>query len=158
MSKSRRKISTSVAVYALLLIVLGILFLIGGAGTATHLMEILVTVMGVALIVWGVLSIAHKDVTAGIIQILVGVLLIVFSWTVIWIAYIALGIGLAIIGVSGIVQKQGRLVTNIVDLIIGIVLILLAFGVQGAWSVANVFFYIVGALMIVDGIMVLFNL
>lgn len=158
MSKSRRKISTSVAVYALLLIVLGILFLIGGAGTATHLMEIFVTVMGVALIVWGVLSIAHKDVTAGIIQILVGVLLIVFSWTVIWIAYIALGIGLAIIGVSGIVQKQGRLVTNIVDLIIGIVLILLAFGVQGAWSVANVFFYIVGALMIVDGIMVLFNL
>jgi len=72
--------------------------------------------------------------------------------------YIALGIGLAIIGVSGIVQKQGRLVTNIVDLVIGIVLILLAFGVQGAWSVANVFFYIVGALMIVDGIMVLFNL
>lgn len=158
MSKSRRKISTSVAVYALLLIVLGILFLVGGAGTATHLMEILVTVMGVALIVWGVLSIAHKDVTAGIIQILVGVLLIVFSWTVIWIAYIALGIGLAIIGVSGIVQKQGRLVTNIVDLIIGIVLILLAFGVKGAWSVANVFFYIVGALMIVDGIMVLFHL
>lgn len=158
MSKSRRKISTSVAVYALLLIVLGILFLVGGAGTATHLMEILVTVMGVALIVWGVLSIAHKDVTAGIIQILVGVLLIVFSWTVIWIAYIALGIGLAIIGVSGIVQKQGRLVTNIVDLIIGIILILLAFGEKGAWSVANVFFYIVGALMIVDGIMVLFNL
>jgi hypothetical protein len=158
MSKSRRKISTSVAVYALLLIVFGILFLIGGAGTATHLMEIFVTVMGVALIVWGVLSIAHKDVTAGIIQILVGVLLIVFSWTVIWIAYIALGIGLAIIGVSGIVQKQGRLVTNIVDLIIGIVLILLAFGVQGAWSAANVFFYIVGALMIVDGIMVLFHL
>jgi hypothetical protein len=88
MSKSRRKISTSVAVYALLLVVLGILFLIGGAGTATHLMKIFVTVMGVALIVWGVLSIAHKDVTAGIIQILVGVLLIVFSWTVIWIAYI----------------------------------------------------------------------
>lgn len=158
MSKSSRKITTSAAVYALLLVVVGILFLVGGAGTAANLMNILVTVMGVALIVWGIVSIADKNVTAGIIQILVGVLLIVFSWTLTWVAYIFLGVGLAAVGISGLVRKQGRRVTNIADIVIGIVLVLLAFGVQGAWSAANIIFYVVGALMIVDGVLVLCNL
>ena len=52
-----------------------------------------------------------------------------------------------------LVMRSGLVTTP--ALVVGILVLLLAFGVNWAWSFVNIIFYVVGALMIVEGILVL---
>ena len=149
--------SQSAILYAILMIVFGIAFVVGGAGTASWVMGAIVTVIGVLVIVSGIFSLMTLQPLTGVVEITIGVVLIVFAWTIGWIAFIILGAALFAYGVLGILKHQGLLFANVFALLIGALVICMAFGVQGAWEFINIFYYIVGALMIVDGVLMLFR-
>ena len=91
----------------------------------------------------------------GIAYLIFGVLLIAFAWTLAWIAFLAIGVLLLVNGIANLVTRRGWVVNNVIALVVGILVLLLAFGVNWAWSFVNIIFYVVGALMIVEGILVL---
>ena len=152
---AKKKTIQSYVLYAILLIVLGILFLVGGAGTAKNLLNIILTVGGVVLVVLGVLNLLAGLLPIGIAYLIFGVLLIAFAWTLAWIAFLAIGDLLLLNGIANLVKRRGWVVNNVIALVVGILVLLLAFGVNWAWSFVNIIFYVVGALMIVEGILVL---
>ena len=152
---AKKKTIPSYVLYAILLIVLGILFLVGGAGTAKNLLNIILTVGGVVLVVLGVLNLLAGLLPIGIAYLIFGVLLIAFAWTFAWIAFLAIGVLLLVNGIANLVKRRGWVVNNVIALVVGILVLLLAFGVNWAWSFVNIIFYVVGALMIVEGILVL---
>ena len=152
---AKKKTIPSYVLYAILLIVLGILFLVGGAGTAKNLLNIILTVGGVVLVVLGVLNLLAGLLPIGIAYLIFGVLLIAFAWTLDWIAFLAIGVLLLVNGIANLVKRRGWVVNNVIALVVGILVLLLAFGVNWAWSFVNIIFYVVGALMIVEGILVL---
>ena len=152
---AKKKTIQSYVLYAILLIVLGILFLVGGAGTAKNLLNIILTVGGVVLVVLGVLNLLAGLLPIGIAYLIFGVLLIAFAWPLAWIAFLAIGVLLLVNGIANLVKRRGWVVNNVIALVVGILVLLLAFGVNWAWSFVNIIFYVVGALMIVEGILVL---
>ena len=152
---AKKKTIQSYVLYAILLIVLGILFLVGGAGTAKNLLNIILTVGGVVLVVLGVLNLLAGLLPIGIAYLIFGVLLIAFAWTLAWIAFLAIGVLLLVNGIANLAKRRGWVVNNVIALVVGILVLLLAFGVNWAWSFVNIIFYVVGALMIVEGILVL---
>ena len=152
---AKKKTIPSYVLYAILLIVLGILFLVGGAGTAKNLLNIILTVGGVVLVVLGVLNLLAGLLPIGIAYLIFGVLLIAFAWPLAWIAFLAIGVLLLVNGIANLVKRRGWVVNNVIALVVGILVLLLAFGVNWAWSFVNIIFYVVGALMIVEGILVL---
>ena len=152
---AKKKTIQSYVLYAILLIVLGILFLVGGAGTAKNLLNIILTVGGVVLVVLGVLNLLAGLLPIGIAYLIFGVLLIAFAWTLAWIAFLAIGVLLLVNGIANLAKRRGWIVNNVIALVVGILVLLLAFGVNWAWSFVNIIFYVVGALMIVEGILVL---
>ncbi|MDD7618389.1 MAG: hypothetical protein PUJ43_00860 [Bacillales bacterium] len=152
---AKKKTIPSYVLYAILLIVLGILFLVGGAGTAKNLLNIILTVGGVVLVVLGVLNLLAGLLPIGIAYLIFGVLLIAFAWTLAWIAFLAIGVLLLVNGIANLAKRRGWVVNNVIALVVGILVLLLAFGVNWAWSFVNIIFYVVGALMIVEGILVL---
>ena len=152
---AKKKTIQSYVLYAILLIVLGILFLVGGAGTAKNLLNIILTVGGVVLVVLGVLNLLAGLLPIGIAYLIFGVLLIAFAWTFAWIAFLTIGVLLLVNGIANLVKRRGWVVNNVIALVVGILVLLLAFGVNWAWSFVNIIFYVVGALMIVEGILVL---
>lgn len=152
---AKKKTIPSYVLYAILLIVLGILFLVGGAGTAKNLLNIILTVGGVVLVVLGVLNLLAGLLPIGIAYLIFGVLLIAFAWTLAWIAFLAIGVLLLVNGIANLAKRRGWIVNNVIALVVGILVLLLAFGVNWAWSFVNIIFYVVGALMIVEGILVL---
>ena len=142
-------------VYSLVMILVGILLCVGGAASASDILGILITVIGVLWIVFGVLDLLTADLVSGILFLVLGILLVVFAWTIAWVAFLVLGILMLIYGLLGLVRKTGTVLGNILELVLGILILLIAFGNHLAWDFANVFFYIAGALMIVDGIITL---
>ena len=150
-----KKTIQSYVLYAILLIVLGILFLVGGAGTAQHLLNIVLTVGGVVLIVLGVLNFVVGLLPLGIFYLVFGILLVALSWTIAWVAFLVIGVALLGNGIANLVRGRGWGVNDVIALVVGVLVLLLAFGVNWAWSFVNIIFYVVGALMIVEGILVL---
>src|SRR5574344_2087032 len=143
----QEKISNSIW-YAIAMIVIGACLLFGGVNGATQIVSIAITVIGVILIVLGILNIVHKNTVYGIIELIVGILVIVFGWTMAWIALIVLAVIMVVYGIQGLIKKNG-LWASLGELLVGILILLVAFGNHFAWSFVNVLFIIAGALMIV---------
>lgn len=142
-------------IYSFVMIFVGILLCVGGASSASDIMGILITVIGVLWIVFGVLDLITADLVSGILFLVLGILLVIFAWTIAWVAFLVLGILMLVYGLLGLVRKTGTVLGNILELVLGILILLIAFGNHLAWDFANVFFYIAGALMIVEGILTL---
>lgn len=138
-------------------IVVGILLLVGGASTFDKMMSIIVTVYAVYLIVMGVLYVVSKNVLDGIINIVFGAVLLSIGWTSIaWISTLILGIYLIIVAIYSTFSVFHLFkVSSLLTLLIGILLILIACGNHFAWQFINVFFYICGAFILVRGILTL---
>jgi hypothetical protein len=152
---SKKSVNGNLLAYAIVLIVIGIMLLVGGVGAANNIMGILVTVMGILLVVGGVLSIVNKQVGYGVVLLVVGILVIVFAWTLAWIAFIVLGVLLLAYGITDLVHKQGNVISNILSLLVGVAIVMVAFGNKFSWQFLNILFYIAGALTLVDGIIAL---
>ena len=160
MAKKISKGNQGNLLYGIVLLIVGILLAIGGIGTAGRLLSILMTVIGVLFIVHGILSIVRGMLVFGIVEIVIGVLILVMGWTIAWIALLVLAVLLIFYGLRGLFVDKSHPkplspigLALLLQILAGIMIILLAFGVNWAWSVANVFYIVCGVLMAIDGIM-----
>ncbi len=143
--------------YALALLVAGIMLIVGGVNGANTIMGIIVTVIGAIVIAMGVMAICSHNVIMGIILIIFGILMISFAWTIAWVAFLVNGVMMIVGGISGLIKRNGGIFSNIMNILIGVVIVMLGCGSGAAWDFMNVFFYIAGALLIVDSILVMFK-
>ncbi len=158
MAKYRaRKIRATPIWYAIVLMIIGALLIVGGSTAAENISKWMVTIIGIVLIVFGVLSAAAGLVTTGIVEILFGVLMVVFAWLFYWVAFLFLGICLFAYGIRNLAFHSGFILANIIDLIVGLAIILLSMGFKFQWNaiVVEVIYIIAGAMMFIDGIMML---
>lgn len=144
---------------AVILIVLGLALALGGIGAAKNIANVLITIIGVILIAYGILSIFSLGLMLlGIIEIAVGVVIIVFSWTILWVALLILGISLIIYGLRGLLgEKKAYFLSSLLQLAAGVLVLLVSFGNHFAWEFVNVLYIIAGVLMVVDGVLILAN-
>ena len=160
MAKARKisKANNSLLV-AIVFMILGVCLMLGGFGAASNAMNIIFTVMGIVLVALGVLSAVAGLIPLAVIELFLGVLMIIFAWTLTWVAFLVIGIYLFIVGLIGLLKKRGNSLVNIIDFIIGLLLLLRAFGVhlQGDWvgTFLNIITIVAGALLLVDGILML---
>lgn len=139
-------------------IVLGLLLLVGGISGAQAFVGTILTVMGVVAIVYGVFTIITlRSLPLAIIEIVLGILLISFAWTIAWIAFLVIGVYLLVSSIYGLAVSH-VVIPNIIGILAGVMIVLIGCGVNWAWSFGNVFFYVGGALMIVSGICMLIRL
>ena len=143
--------------YAIFSIVIGILLVVGGTGAAANISQIMVTIMGVILLAFGIMNLCFGAIFYGVGELVLGILMICFAWQFVWAAYLILAIMMLVNGVSGLVDHHTSVIVNILDIIVGLALFITAIGIRTNWAneVTNIFFYVTGALMIVDGILVL---
>ena len=144
---------------AIVFMILGACLMLGGFGAASNMMSIIFTIMGIVLVVLGVLSAVAGIISLAVVELALGVLMIIFAWTLTWVAFLVIGVYLFVVGLTGILGKSANKLVFIIDFIIGLLLILRAFGVHltGDWvAVAlNVITIVAGALLFVDGLLML---
>jgi hypothetical protein len=149
------KVNRSNVWVAIAWIVIGVLLIIGGVSAAQSMMGWIVTILGVVWIIIGALDLAARNTVNGIVEMILGVLMVVFAWTISWVAFIVLGAALLVYGILGLVNHVGAVWVNIIHLLLGVFIVLLACGVEAVWEFTNILFYVAGGLMIVDGLLVL---
>lgn len=155
--KVARKVRSTPLWYAIVLIILGALLIIGGAGMAETMSKVVITIMGVVLLAYGIVNTVVGFTFLGIIQILFGILMICFAWFFYWLAFLILGIILFAYAIERIAAHQGWLITNIVSLIVGLAIILLSLGFKFAWAetLIQVIYIVAGILLVIDGILII---
>lgn len=151
MSKKQSNNLLTKIVLAALFIVVGILFIVKPG----EILNIAFTVLGAALIIYGIIKLLRdKDIIAGIILIVVGIVVIIFGWQLQQIACIIAGALLIVYSIYALIKKQihgtfGWL-QFIACLAVGICLCL-------GYLSFYVVFIIIGVLMIVYGILFLLS-
>lgn len=93
----------------------------------------------------------------GAICLAVGLLIVIFAWTLVWIAFLALGVSLLTLGILGLVRHAGWILVNIIGLVIGIAIVFLSFGINFAWAknVMQILSILCGVALFVDGVLLL---
>lgn len=152
-----RRIRTAPIWYAILLMVIGILLIIGGSGAAESITKGIITVVGVLLAAFGIISLLAGGFIMGTILILFGILIAVFAWFFYWLCFLILGVVLFASGVTRLVNHQGWIITHIVNLVVGVAIVLLSLGFKLEWAqIAVEALYIsAGVLLLLDGILIL---
>lgn len=141
-------------------ILIGIMLLCGGANAFNRIMSIIITVYSIYLIVMGVmLMINHAPIFLSVANLVMGILLLILGWTKIaWIGCLILGIYLIAFTLASLFRLGKLHLAQVITLFIGVMLMLIALGNNFAWSFVNVFFYISGALILVQGVLDLLGL
>ena len=142
-------------VYAILTIVLGILFIV----FKNDIIGIAMTILGVALIISAILDLVHKQIAPCVIKAVVGVVIIVFGWTLMSAALYVMAALVLIYGILLLYQtiKNYKEIPEISDKVLSFVkpILLTAIGIcllfnQGG-TIAWVFI-LSGVFFIVEGI------
>lgn len=155
MTKSNKFIS------AIIMIVIGaLLIFLKGA-----IIGYLLTALGVALIVMGILdAVQKKDIPACVIKCVIGALIIVGGWVFVAVILYILGALLVVVGVLGIIKlvqrhtKGENLLATVTAYLVPSLYILIGiclFFNQSA--IMDIMFIIVGVIVLVDGIVQLVN-
>ena len=145
---------------AILVTVLGLLFLIWKGGV----ISIAMTVLGVMLLVQAVLDVIAKDYTAGAIKAVLGVAIIVFGWAFLTIALYVMAAVLLVYGILQLIDaykaypKQKSLTAKIVGFIQPAIYTLIAVcllfnqGETVSWVfiIAGIFLIVQGVLALID--------
>lgn len=153
-SKNSSKKDNITLFTAIFMIVMGIGLAIGGAGFAGRVISILLTVLGVLIIVFGVLNVLGANVVYGIGEIVIGIIVIVFGWTLLWVALIVIAVLMILLGLQGLINKA-PILSTIGQILAGVLILLLAFGNNFAWSFVNVLYIVAGVVMAIDGLLLL---
>ncbi len=147
-SKKSKRVANAL-IYALIYILLGILFCIFRGRVAVWC----VYGIGALLIVQGVLDMVNRRLVQGILEAVIGVLAIVFAAAITKYAIIVLGVILLVWAVLRLFdnsRKTGLTLLYIVGAaVIGVLMIINAF------AVLDWFFLVIGILLIVEGILCL---
>ena len=147
---STKKVSNNV-IAAILYILLGVLFIVFKAGMLNWLM----TIVGIVFIALGVYDIIQRRLTNGIIEAVIGVV-ILGGWLFVEIVLIVLGALLVVKGASDLIAlcKGSKDVIAIIvaalTIILGILLIV------SKWAMLDWMFIVVGVVFIVEGAFTLF--
>ncbi len=152
-----RRIRTTPVWYAILLMVIGILLIIGGSGAAESITKGIITVVGLLIAAFGIITLIAGGFIMGVILILFGILIAVFAWFFYWLCFLILGVVLFASGVSRLANHQGWILTNIVNLVVGIAIVLLSLGFKLQWAeiAVEILYIVAGALLLLDGILAL---
>lgn len=152
MAKSSSKVTNNV-VYALLYVIVGILFIVFKSGMLNWLM----TIIGVVFIALGVYDIIKKKITNGIIEAAIGVVVIVGGWVFVEIVLIVFGALLIVKGVTDLISlfKGSKNVVSIIVAILTIALGVLL--IVSKWVALDWMFIVIGIVFIVEGAFSLFS-
>lgn len=153
---SRAKFALGRVWYALALLVCGILLIVGGVDGANAIMEFLVTAIGVVSIVMGIVGLFSHQIFMGILMIVMGIGMISCAWTIAWVAFLLIGAMMLVSGFFGFFRGVGFF-TSLANVLVGVSILLIGFGNRFAWNCANIFFYVSGAMLVVDSVLVLFK-
>ncbi len=151
MAKSSSKVTNNM-VYALLYVIVGILFIVFKSGMLNWLM----TIIGVVFIALGVYDIIKKNITNGIIEAAIGVVVIVGGWVFVEIVLIVFGSLLIVKGVTDLISlfKGSKNVVSIIVAILTIALGVLL--IVSKWVALDWMFIVIGIVFIVEGAFSLF--
>lgn len=146
MAKSSSKVTNNM-VYALLYVIVGILFIVFKSGMLNWLM----TIIGVVFIALGVYDIIKKKITNGIIEAAIGVVIIVGGWMFVEIVLIVFGALLIVKGVTDLISlfKGSKNVVSIIVAILTIALGVLL--IVSKWVALDWMFIVIGIVFIVEG-------
>ncbi len=146
MAKSSSKVTNNM-VYALLYVIVGILFIVFKSGMLNWLM----TIIGVVFIALGVYDIIKKKITNGIIEAAIGVVVIVGGWVFVEIVLIVFGALLIVKGVTDLISlfKGSKNVVSIIVAILTIALGVLL--IVSKWVALDWMFIVIGIVFIVEG-------
>ena len=148
MATKKNNVATAL-VYALLYILLGILFCIFRGAVAVWC----VYVIGALLIVQGVLDMVHQRLIQGILEAAVGVLAIVFAATITKWAVMILGVLLLLWAVIRLFDNSRKSLLSLLTLVgAGVVGVLM---IVNAFAALSWFFLVIGILLIVEGVLYL---
>lgn len=111
-------------IVAIAIIVFGILLCFFGR----ELLQILLTAVGAYFIVRGILDIIAKFILLGTMEIVGGVVFIVFSWTLLIVAMLILGLLLIVLGIKLLIERGNKnplaIVLAVLAIVVGILLAL----------------------------------
>ncbi|MBQ9709838.1 MAG: DUF308 domain-containing protein [Clostridia bacterium] len=154
MAQEKVRKPDSALILAIAYVVIGILFCIFKGEVISWIM----TAAGVLFIVQGILHIVAKRTTEGIINIVIGAVILLCGWLLLKVALIIFGVLIAASGVLNLIQmfKGGKLaliplIVAIATIAVGVLLVV------SQWVVFDVMFIIIGVLFIVDGAIGIFN-
>ena len=152
MAKSSSKVTNNM-VYALLYVIVGILFIVFKSGMLNWLM----TIIGVVFIALGVYDIIKKKITNGIIEAAIGVVVIVGGWVFVEIVLIVFGALLIVKGATDLISlfKGSKNVVSIIVAILTIALGVLL--IVSKWVALDWMFIVIGVVFIVEGAFSLFS-
>ena len=132
-----------------------ILFIVFKSGIVGLVLEIALTILGVLFIVKGILDIVNnKKTTEGIIQIVIGAVIIVLGWTIVEIILLVLGVLIVIKGVLDLInaiktKKVTPIIYAIITIVVGVLLVIGKFA-----SAADILFIIIGVVFVLDAIFI----
>ena len=149
MASKKSKTVANALIYALLYIVVGILFCIYKGAVARWI----VIAIGVLLIVQGVLDMVNRRLVQGILEAAIGVLAIVFAAAIAAWAIIILGVILLLWAVlrlfDSTIKGPLTLLYIVGAIVLGVLMIVQPF------TAADWFFILLGVLLIIEGILCL---
>ena len=153
MAKRKKQSSTDAIIMAILYIVIGILFI----AFRSALLNWMLTATGILAIAYGIYLIVKKQLVLGIIFAVVGVVLILGGWLFLTIVLIILGVLLIVYGVKDLVELlQAKGKTPVIPVLVACLTIIAGILlVVSKWAFLDWFFIVIGALLIVDGVLAL---
>ena len=110
----------------------------------------ILTAVGVVFIINGILQVSNKNTASGVINIVIGVVIIVFGWTLVWIAMLVFGAMLilsAIADYSKSKKDKVDLTKLLVSFIVGGLLIFCGF------ETISWLFIVIGVALVLEGIL-----
>ncbi len=149
MASKKSKLVANALIYALIYILLGVLFLIFKGAVAVWC----VYALGVLLIVQGVLDMVNRRLVQGILEAAIGVLAIVFAAAITKYAVMVLGIILLLWAILRLFDSSFKgpltMLYIVGAIVVGVLMIVSAF------KVLDWFFIVIGVLLIVEGVLCL---
>ena len=148
--KKKASISNNSILNCIIYAVIGILLIVLKAGS----LGILMTAVGALLIIMGLMDIfGQKDLTKGIVELLLGAGIIVCGWLVADIVLLVLGVVLIVKGAMELFKnfKKGFVanLSSIVLLVIGILLVI------AKWALMDVMCIVAGVIFIINAVLIL---
>lgn len=150
MAKSTHKVTDSM-VYAILYVLVGILFVIFKSSMLNWLM----TIIGIVFVALGIYDIIKKNLTNGIIEAVIGIVIIVGGWVFVELVLIVFGALLIVKGATDLIAlfKGSKNVVSIIVAILTIALGILL--IVSKWVALDWMFIVIGVVFIVEGLFAL---
>ena len=156
--KKKVSINSNAILMAVVMLVLGILFIVMKGGV----LSIAMTVLGVALLVVAVIDLINKQWVPCIIKAVLGIVVIVFGWALIDISRYVLAGVLLIYGVLQIIEafkgfkKKTSFLSKLFSLLEALVIVAIAVllfrNTSILWIVGGIFFIVEGVLSLIKAL------